>query len=413
MNYKWKKNTAIFMSGQAISLLGSSLVQFAITSYITVRTQSGVYATVAILCAILPMFFLSPFAGVWADRYNRKTLIIIADSGIAVCTLFVAIAFLMGYESIGLLFAALVIRGLGSAVQSPCVGALLPDIVPEEHLTRVNGINGSIQSLFMLASPVLGALLLSLVPLGKIFFIDIITAAVAIIVLLTAFQLPEKEKSTKEEVQENYFIELKQGIKYIVKTRFLIEFFGFCMIYFIMMAPAAFLTQVQVVRNYGEDYWHLSAIEVAFSLGMLAGGITITVWGGLKNKVNTMMLAVVVMGLCTLALGIPMPFPLYVGLMCLFGIAMPLLNTPAMTMLQERVEPQYMGRVFGVMTMINTSMMPLGMVIFGPMADFMAIEVLLITTGFIMVLIALFMTRAKELMKAGHAPARITDQMDG
>lgn len=399
MNYRWKKNTAIFLSSQAISILGSSLVQFAITSYITVQTKSGVYATIGILCAILPMFFLSPFAGVWADRYNRKNLIMIADGCIAACTLIVAILFFMGYESIWLLFGALIIRGMGSAVQSPCVSALLPDIVPGEHLTRVNGINGSLQALFSLASPVLGALLLSLVPLGAVFFVDIITAVIAIIIMLTAFVLPAKEK--KEVATENYFSEMKEGIRYIFKNRYLVEFFAFCIVYFIMMAPAAFLTQVQVVRNYGEGYWHLSAIEVAFSVGMLIGGIGITLLGGLKNKMHTVALAATLMGMCTFALGIPMPFVLYMLFMGLFGVAMPVLNTPVMTMLQEKVDPQYRGRVFGIMTMINTSMMPLGMVIFGPMADIISIEALLLGTGIVTILAAILMTRAKALCRAG------------
>lgn len=399
MNYKWKKNTAIFLSSQAISILGSSLVQFAITSYITVQTKSGIYATIGILCAILPMFFLSPFAGVWADRYNRKSLIMIADGCIAACTLIVAVLFLMGYDSIWLLFGALTIRAMGSAVQSPCVSALLPDIVPEEHLSRVNGINGSLQALFSLASPVLGALLLSLVPLGAVFFVDIVTAVIAIIIMLTAFVLPVKEK--KKAAGENYLTEMKEGIRYIFKNRFLVEFFGFCIVYFIMMAPAAFLTQVQVARNYGEGYWHLSAIEVAFSVGMVIGGIGITLLGGLKNKMHTVALAASVMGMCTFALGIPMPFILYMLFMGLFGVAMPVLNTPVMTMLQEKVDPQYRGRVFGIMTMINTSMMPLGMVIFGPMADIISIETLLLGTGIVTIIAAILMTRAKELLRAG------------
>lgn len=399
MNYKWKRNTAIFLSSQAISILGSSLVQFAITSYITVQTKSGIYATIGILCAILPMFFLSPFAGVWADRYNRKSLIMIADGCIAACTLIVAVLFLIGYDSIWLLFGALIIRAMGSAVQSPCVSALLPDIVPEKHLTRVNGINGSLQALFSLASPVLGALLLSLVPLGAVFFVDIVTAVIAIIIMLTAFVLPAKEKEAS--VSENYFTEMKEGFRYIFKNRYLVEFFVFCIVYFIMMAPAAFLTQVQVVRNYGEGYWHLSAIEVAFSVGMVIGGIGITLLGGLKNKMHTVALAASLMGICTFALGIPMPFMLYLLCMGLFGVAMPILNTPVMTMLQEKVDPQYRGRVFGIMTMINTSMMPLGMVIFGPMADIIPIETLLLGTGIVIMIAAFLMTRAKELLRAG------------
>ena len=400
MNYNWKKNTAIFMSSQAISLIGSSLVQFAITSYITVATKSGLYATLSIICAILPMFVVSPFAGVWADRYDRKKLIILADSGIAICTLLIAIAFLLGYQSIGLLFVALIIRGFGSAIQSPCVSALLPDIVPEEHLARINGINGTLQTLFSMASPVLGALFLSIMPLGQIFFIDIFTAAIAVVVLLVSFKLPEKEES-KEPVTTDFFSDLKQGVKYIARTRFLIEFFGFSIIFYIMMAPATFLTQVQVVRNYGDDYWHLSVIEVAFSVGMLMGGIGITLWRGFKNRVHTMLLSIIIMSVCTFALGIRMPFPFYVFWMGAFGLSLPLLNTPTITMLQEKVETQYRGRVFSVLTMFNTSMMPLGMVIFGPLADKVKIEILLTVSGIIILLVALCMTQAKALFKAG------------
>lgn len=401
MKINWKKNVAIFMSSQGISLFGSSLVQFAITTYITVQTKSGVYATLAILCAILPTFFLSPFAGVWADKYNRKTLIMLADSGIAACTLLVAVAFLSGHKSIWLLYVALVIRGLGAAVQTPCVGAMLPDVVPEEHLTRINGINGSMNALFTLASPMLGALLIGIIPLGAIFFVDIITAIIGIVLLLTAFKLPEKEN--KKQLSESYFTEMKLGIQYIARTKYLVQFFVYCIIFFIMVAPAAFLPQVQVVRNYGDDIWRLSTVEVAFSLGMLIGGLTISAWGGFKNRVHTMIMSAVMMGVCTIALGIKVPFIPYVGIMGTFGIAMPFLNTPAMVMLQERVEPEYMGRVFGVMTMLNSSMMPLGMLIFGPFADYIAIEYLMLGTGVAMLITTGAMARATVLLTAGKS----------
>ncbi|MGF7001642.1 DHA3 family macrolide efflux protein-like MFS transporter [Lachnospiraceae bacterium PFB1-21] len=399
MQYNWKKNTAVFLGSQSISLFGSSLVQFVITSYITVQTKSGAYAAIAILCAILPMFFLSPFAGVWADKYNRKVLIVLADGGIALCTLIVAISFIMGNESIILLFVALIIRAVGGAIQTPCVSAMLPDVVPEEHLTRVNGINGTLQSIFTLASPVLGAALLPLAPIGYLFFIDIVTAVIGIVIIALFFHLPYKEK--KEVAKTNPLRDMKEGVRYIRKTNFLLEFFLFCTIFFLMMAPAAFLTPIQVVRNYGDAYWRLSAIEVGWSVGMIVGGILITLWGGLRNKVYTMILSAVLMGACTVALGIKMPFGPYVVVMGIFGLAMPLLNTPAMTLLQEKVAPEYMGRVFGVMTMINTAMMPLGMVIFGPMADVISVEILLIVTGVVILVAALCMKKAKALVAVG------------
>ncbi|MFV0363839.1 MAG: MFS transporter [Suipraeoptans sp.] len=399
MKYNWKRNTIIFLASQSVSLFGSSTVQFAITSYITMQTKSGVYATLSIICAILPMFFLSPFAGVWADKYNRKMLIVLADLGIALCTLGVAIAFLAGFDSIALLLAALIIRALGSAIQTPAVSAMLPDIVPEEHLGRINGINGTLQSVFTLASPVLGAALLPILPLGQIFFIDIITAIIGVSILFFAFHLPKKAKAL--EVQDDYFKEMKTGFTYIKKTRFLLEYFLFSTIFYIMMAPAAFLTPIQVVRNYGDTYWRLSAIEVAFSVGMIVGGILITFWGGMKNKVYSMFLSVMIMGICTLGLGFRMPFTLYMILMGIFGIAIPIMSTPAMTLLQKKVEPAYIGRVFGIVTMINTAMMPLGMVIFGPMADVVSVEILLLLTGVIIMIAACCMIRTKELVKAG------------
>lgn len=146
----WKKNTILFLGSQTLTLLGSSLVQYAIMWYITLNTQSGVMMTIYILCGFLPTFLLSPFAGVWADRYNRKMLIIISDSLIAVATLILAIILYNGYSAFWLLFFIAAIRALGGGVQTPTIGAILPQFVPKEHLTKVNGINSSIQSIVML-----------------------------------------------------------------------------------------------------------------------------------------------------------------------------------------------------------------------------------------------------------------------
>ena len=403
MQYNWKKNITIFLSSQAVSIFGSSLVQFAITAYITIQTQSGMYAMASILCATLPTFLLSPFAGVWADKYDRKKLIILADGGIAICTFIVAIIFLIGKGSISVLLVALVIRALGSAVQSPCINALLPDVVPEEQLARINGMQGTLQAMVSLISPMLGGLLLGFAPLGIIFFVDVITAVLAIVILFTAFHLPKKEKEEVERSSENYFEEMKQGVRYIFKNKFLIEFFGFMILFFIMLAPVAFLTQVQVTRNYGESYWHLSMIEIAFSIGMVVGGILISTWRGMKNRVHTMVIAGVLMGLTTFLLGLDIPFMVYSVIMGLCGVSLPVVNAPAMTLLQEQVDSQYIGRVFGIMTMISTSMMPLGMVIFGPLADKVSVDIILIGTGIALMVIAFAMTRAKSLCAIGES----------
>lgn len=400
MSTNWKKNTAVFLSAQMISLFGSALVQYAITWHITLVTQSGFFMTLAIICGFVPTFLLSPFAGVWADRYNRKTLVMVSDGAIALTTLILALSILGGYDVLWPLFVALAIRAFGSAVQMPCIGAILPSIVPTEHLTRVNGINGSLQSIIMLVSPMLSAVLLKTTPFFVIFLLDCLTAALAICVMLFFFRIPKREKPPTS-AGNSYLMELKEGLSYVGKTPYLRNFLGFSAVFFLLFAPAAFLTPLQATRNFGEDEFYLMAIEVAFSIGMILGGVLIAAWGGFRNRMYSMGLASFVMALCTLFLGIPMPLWLYLGLMGLFGICMPIFNTPSMVMLQERVDPDYLGRVFSVMTMISSSIMPTGMLIFGPLSDVYPIEWLLVGTGLAMAILTVFFVRDKALLLAG------------
>lgn len=165
----WKRNIILFLSSQTLSLFGSALVQYAIMWHITLTTQSGIMMTLFIICGFIPTFLLSPFAGVWADRFNRKSLIIIADAMIAVVTLILAITFLLGYQAVWLLFVIAAVRALGGGIQTPAVGAILPQIVPQDKLTKVNGINGSLQALMMFVAPIVSAALLTMATIEMIF----------------------------------------------------------------------------------------------------------------------------------------------------------------------------------------------------------------------------------------------------
>lgn len=400
MKHEWKRNAVLYLVSQTISLFGSSLVQYAITWYITRTTQSGAMMTIAIICGFLPAFFLAPFSGVWADRYDRKKLIALSDGLIAAATLLLAIVFMMGYNAIWLLFVISAIRAVGSGIQTPAVGAFLPQIVPEEKLVRVNAVNGSVQSMVMLVSPMLSAVLLTYTTMEVIFFIDVVTAALAIFIVLVYLKVPAHERA-KERMETTYFADLREGIRYIRQHAYVRSFFTYCTLFFFLIAPVAFLSPLQVTRTFGDEYWRLTAIEISFSLGMIIGGLIMASWGGLKNKVHSMILAFLVFGGCTLALGLMPLFWPYLAFMLISGLFMPFFNTPATVLLQQKVEPEYLGRVFGIMGMISTSMMPLGMLLFGPLADVISVEWLLIATGTLMLLQSLFMFRDKALIEAG------------
>ena len=160
MNNKWRQKTTLFLSSQAVSLFGSSIVQFGLVWFVTFKTSSGFWVSMLTVCAYVPQFLISFFAGVWADRYSRKKLIILADTSITIATLILAL--MMPYiskDTILLSFFLLVsaIRSVGAGIQTPAVSAIIPQLVPTEKLMRVNGINATIQSIVQFAAPAVAA----------------------------------------------------------------------------------------------------------------------------------------------------------------------------------------------------------------------------------------------------------------
>lgn len=405
MNTSWKRNIILFIMSQTISLFGSSLVQYAIMWYVTLNTQSGIMMTISIICGFLPTFFLSPFAGVWADQYDRKKLIAISDGLIAAVTFIMALFFYSGKESLGLLFIVSGIRALGTAIQTPAVNSFIPQIVPEEHLMRVNGINGSIQSIIFLLSPMISGALLTLATIEMIFLIDIVTAITAIGILVWCLKV-SPHRNIDKDGRIDYFENLRKGFSYIHNNNYVKSFFIYDAIYLFLVTPVAFLTPLQVTRRFGQDVWRLTAIEIAFSLGMILGGMLMTTWGGFKNRVHSMVFSCFISGILTLLIGVAPKFALYLLFTMLIGVIMPIFNTPAIVLLQEKVEPDYLGRVFGVLSMISSSVMPMGMLLFGPMADIIDIGWLLIVTGALLSFQTIFMIKSKTLIEAGKPPSK-------
>jgi DHA3 family macrolide efflux protein-like MFS transporter len=410
MNINWKRNTVLFLLGQALSLFGTMVVQYAITWHITLKTQSGSTMTLFTVAGFLPMFFISPFAGVWADRFNRKYIITIADGAIAFVSLLAAVLITAGVDSIGILLFCAVIRSLGQGVQMPAVGSFIPDIVPREQLTGINGFQGSIQSFITLTAPAISGAMMAFAPLETLFFLDVITALIGISIVLFFVKVPEKEtpfqktpvSGTPEHKGTAYFHDLKEGMKYIRKRGYVLRMIIISAIFLVFFAPAALLTPLQVARNFGNEVWRLSAIEITFSIGMMAGGILIGVWGGFKNRIYTMTLSCALCGLLSVGLGLASNFLIYLIIMAIIGVVMQLWNTPSMVLLQTTVEPAFMGRVFSVFTMVSSTMMPLGMVVFGPIADIVSINILLIGTGIVVTLLSIPMITSKTLLEAGR-----------
>lgn len=384
----------LFLISQNLSIFGSSVVGYAIIWYVTLKTSSGTWMMAVTLATMVPHLLISLYSGVWADRYSRKSLIMLSDGFIAAATLALFILFRMGYRNLELLLAVSVIRSLGSGIQSPAVNAIFPQLVPKEHLTRIQGINQSVRSVLLLLSPAVGGLVLSVMNISWAFLLDVISAFLAIVVF--AFIRVEQIKRKDEVFSVRK--DMSEGLSYTFGNPVLKSLILYYTFAFFLVTPAAILTPLLVERSFGPEIWKLTANEIAWTAGSLVGGIFIALKGQFKDKVRTIALALVGFGVGFTLLGIAKPFPLYLVVMVLVGIFMPILATAETVLIQEIVEPGKMGRVFSIVELISGFSIPLGILIYGPLADVVSIESLLIVSGLLLVLVGLSYQRSNRRM---------------
>lgn len=262
---------------------------------------------------------------------------------------------------------------------------------------RVNGINTTIQSIMLIVSPVVSGALLPIMDMGYILLIDVITAVIGVGILLL-IKLPyTKTISENEEIK--YFETIVEGLKYVKEHKFIKTFLKFYAVLSVLIAPIALLTPLLVTRSFGAEEWRLTLNEMVFFVGSIAGGGIISVWGGFKNKIRTIALACFIYGVLSIIMGFSTVFTIYLIMMGFMGITMPMFNTPSIVILQEAIEEKMYGRVFSIVQIIGSGIMPLSMVIYGPLADKIKIEILIIITGILFCLIPIFLIKNKNLQE--------------
>jgi len=408
MQDNWKTKTIIFLSSQILSLFGSSVVSYAVVWYITLKTGSASLMTISIIAAFLPQIIISLFAGVWADRYNRKLLIISSDLLTGISTFILAVYFLMGHESITLIFIISAVRSVGSGIQTPAVGAILPQIVPMEKMTRVNGINSALTSVMMLLSPAVAGILFATLGFGYTLLLDVVTAALAVGILsfLNVRTYQRKLKEGEKSLNEGTLSELKAGLSYTRNHKLISRILIFYAAFFFMVSPAAFLTPIMIARSFGTEVWRLTANEMFWTTGAIFGGIIVAWLGEFKDKIRILAISTISFGITFILLGLSTNFIFYLGVMFASGIFLPFFSTAETVLILENVEEHMLGRVYSIVQIIISAVMPLGMLLFGPLGDVIRIETILIGTGLCILLLTPFIWRTKveavEQVKPGE-----------
>ena len=400
----WKQRVSIFLVGQTISTFGSLLVQYALLWHLTLTTKSGVVLALAAVFGFLPQAIVSIFAGVWADRMNRKVMIILSDSAIALATLGLAFVMLSGTDDLWLIFLVMAVRSVGAGVQMPAISALLPQIVPTDKLLRVNGINSSVQSSLLIFAPVAAAGIYATVSLSAILFIDAVTAVIGLS-MLVAVSVPTLSRAADKE-KPSYFTDLRDGFTYIFGNNLVRWVITIYSIVFLFLVAPSNLFPLMLVRSFDANVWLLTVFELAFGLGMVAGGAMIAVFATKVDRLGMIVGTSIFFGVLNVGLGFTTNVIVFYAVIFLMGLAVPAFSTSAMTLLQETVEPDRQGRVFGFLGIIMAVAMPLGMAILGPLADVVPVETLVVVSGILtmaIVSIAVVLPAGKRAIAAAHA----------
>lgn len=405
----WKRRVTVFLVGQTITTFGSLLVQYALLWHLTLTTKSGLVLALAAVFGFLPQAIVSIFAGVWADRVNRKLMIIVSDSTIALTTLALAFFMLSGVDDLWLIFLVMAVRSLGAGIQMPAISALIPQIVPTDKLMRVNGLNSSVQSSLLILGPVAAAAIYSTMSLAAILFIDFVTAAIGLLLLAT-IAVPTLSRAASLE-KPSYFADLREGLKYIFGNDLVRWVMVIYSVVFLLIVAPSNLSPLMLVRTFGGDVWLLTVLELSFGVGMVAGGALMAIFGSKVDRLGMMVGTSVIFGVLAVVMGFTTNLILFYSLFFLIGLAVPAFSTSSMTLLQETVEPERQGRVFGFVGIVMAVAMPLGMAVLGPLADVVSVEILLIVTGVATVLIAVIavlLPAGKRAVAAAHASTGVT-----
>ncbi|MCF2641626.1 MAG: MFS transporter [Candidatus Fimisoma sp.] len=387
----WKKKYFTMLAGQSVSLITSGILQMSIIFYLTAKTNSAMVLSIATLMGFLPQAVIGPFAGTFVDRHSRKGVMIGADLMIAATGGFLAVVSVFMELPIWLIMLVLFVRSIGNAFHSPASSAVTPLMVPQDQLTKCAGYNQTMQAAVSLISPAAAAFLYSVWSLSTIILLDIIGAVLAcgVVAVLSIPNPPicpgESQNSFFRDMKEGYF-ELKKN-----KGLFALLWIGTAYMFFFM--PISALYPLMSMGYFRGTPTHASIAEIAFAGGMLAGGILLSVWGGFKNRIFSIGLSVLVMGVSIAISGLLPTNAFFIFVICctVMGLTSPFYGVQN-ALFQEQLPPEYLGRVFSLLGSVMSFAMPLGLLCSGIFAELIGVEkwFLLCGIGIIAVAVLVF-----------------------
>lgn len=359
----------IIWLGQLVSMIGSGLTGFGLAVWIYEQTGQATPFALTVMFGNLPQVLISPFAGALIDRWNRRLVMIIADTGSALITLVFFLLLAFGQLAIWQIYLGVILSSVLASFQEPAYAASITMLVPKKDLPRANGLMQMGQALQMLIAPVLAGILFVSIGLRGIIMIDAVTFFFAVGALLLV-HIPQPQRTSQAETAEtnrSLWREAAFGWHYLRARRGL---FGllifFALVNFFLNFSAVLLGPM--VLSFGTAAG-LGTAQTMGGVGMLIGSIAMSTWRGPKQRM-TAVIGFIFLASCGLFIaGLQSSVWVVAVGMFLLMFSVPFGSGLSQTIFQTKVEPAVQGRVFSIRTMIARSMMPVAFLLAGPLAD--------------------------------------------
>lgn len=395
----WKLKFYTIWAGQAVSLITSAILQMAIIFYLTEKTGSAMVLSMASLVGFLPYAVFGPAIGVLVDRHDRKKIMIGADLIIAAAGAVLAIVALYMELPIWMVMVVLFIRSIGTAFHTPALNAVTPLLVPEEQLTKCAGYSQSLQSISYIVSPAVAALLYSVWELNAIIAIDVLGAVIASITVAIV-RIP-KLGDQVQSLKPNFIKEMKDGIVVLKQNKGLFALLLLGTLYTFVYMPINALYPLFSMEYFNGTTMHISITEIAFASGMLAGGLILGRLGSYEKRVLLITGSFFMMG-ASLAIAGLLPsngFVMFVVCCAIMGLSVPFYSGVQTALFQEKIKPEYLGRIFSLTGSIMSFAMPLGLILSGFFADRIGVNHWFLLSGILIIGVAIVCPMMPEIRK--------------
>jgi len=367
----WKLSFFTIWTGQAFSLLGSSLVGFALVWYLTDVTGSATVLAIAAMLEILPSVFIGPLAGALVDRWNRRLVMLFADSITALATALLIYLVWAGTLQIWHIYVLMLARSTAGSFHMPAMLSSTSLMVPEDQLTRVQGLNQMLRGLINIAAPLLGALLIEFLPLHNVLTVDIGTAVLAILPLLFIHIPQPADDLTRMEGKTSVWKDMSLGFRYVWEWVGLRNIIFLAVVINLVTMPAIILMPLLVKNEFSGGVVEIASMQSSWAVGFLVGGVLLSTWGGFRRKIMTAILGMFGFATGLFIVGISHQIGLQLALAGIFiaGMMNVLINGPAFALLQSVVDADIQGRVLALVISLANAMTPIGLAVGGPLAD--------------------------------------------